>query len=140
MILSIYEVLEKAATIEDKEAKITYLRQNTSQALLVVLQLVFNQTEFSITSIPEGYKPNDSPVGMGYTNLHKEWRQLTYFIKNSPLTLNMTPKKVETKFLRFVESMEAKEAEVVFCMIRKDLKAYGLRKSIVREAFPELGL
>lgn len=141
MLLNIHEILEETDKLEGKEAKIAYLQKNSSQALKLVLQCFFHpDVHFYTTVIPAGYKPNDSPIGMGYVNLHSEWKQLRYFIANRPEAANIKPAKLDRLLLQFLETLEAKEAEVIIHMMKKDFKPYGLRKTVVKEAFPDLGL
>lgn len=141
MISNIHEVLEENSRLETKDAKIAHLQENETPTLLNILKLGFDKSfEFFVTEIPSGYKPNSSPIGMGYMSLHSEWKQLRYFIKNHPDAINLKSKRLHDMFLQFLEGLEAKEAEVVLHVIRHDLSAYGLRKSVAKEAFPKLGL
>ena len=70
---NIYEVLDEFERAKNKKDRMGVIGQNLSRILTEVLQLTFHpQYDWYIKELPEWYKPNDVPPGMGYAQLSTE--------------------------------------------------------------------
>lgn len=136
MVLNFYELFEKYEQLQTKEERINFLRQNASQALRSILYHTYNPNlKFFTDKFPEEYKPdNASPPGMSHSNLFMEIRKIPMFLENDSLPV----KKKNTLLIQMLESLEAKEGELLVKIFKKNLDIPHLSRSIVREAFPNL--
>lgn len=135
--LLIYEVLEKVSLAKTREEKIKILRENDTWALKDVLRGSFDD---SITwLLPQGGPPPYQPAEPRSvpSNLLKQHKQFTYFVKGGKGTQMLAVKR-ESMFIRLLEQIHPKDAEVLIDMINKKSPAKSLTKKLVQEAFPTL--
>lgn len=142
MQLGMYEILDDFKKATTRQAKIEVLRRNDCKMLQEVLYLTFTpHIQFFTTEYPSGYKPDlDAPKGMGHSHLGMEMRKMYLFIKDHPASRNLTTAKRNELLRLLLESLEPREAEIVLCIFKKNLPAVDLNLSLVREAFPHLGI
>jgi len=138
MKLLISEILQKVSNAKTKPEKVKILQQNNSPALRAVL--IANFDESIISELPEGsvpYTPNEVPEETDHTTLHQEYRKLYYFFRGGAPQLNRG--KREIMFIQMLESLHAREAEVVCLMKDKKIgKRWKITKQCVEEAFPQI--
>lgn len=136
MQLNVYEILDLVRLSDKKNEKITVLRKHDCWALRTVLFGAFSDSvQFYRSDAPNGYVPDfASPVQMGFSNLTKELPKMYLFSK----TGNLRDKKKDDLLLQLLESLEAKESQVVINMMSKNLRINGLTRELVQEAFPKL--
>jgi hypothetical protein len=130
------EVFEKVSKLKSKKEKVSYLQQNNTDALRMVIKSSFDPKIKWL--LPEGsvpYVPNDAPEGTEHNVLSYESRKLYHFIEGGNPTL--TQNKRETMFVQLLEGLHEDEAEVLVAAKDKILhqKYKGLSTNVVKEAF-----
>ena len=134
--LLVYEVFEKVVKAKTRKEKIDVLRQNDSQALKDVLMGTFDsRVEWNL---PEGRPPFESaPEENPPTNLLKQTASFLEFVKGGPGD-NQPAFRREATFIRLIEKIHPKDAEVILAMVSKKSLGKGITKKLVEEAFPGL--
>ena len=130
------EIFEKVGKLKTKKEKVSYLQQNNTDALRMVIKSSFDPKIKWL--LPEGsvpYVPNDAPEGTEHNVLSYESRKLYHFIEGGNPTL--TQNKRETMFVQLLEGLHEDEAEVLVAAKDKKLhqKYKGLSNNVVKEAF-----
>lgn len=135
--LLIYEVFEKVSKAKTREDKINILRENESWALKDVLRGTFDDSIHWL--LPAGSPPPYEPADPRSTptNLLKQHKQFSYFVKGGKGTDMLTVKR-EGLFIRLLEQIHPKDAELLIEMINKKSTVKTLTKKLVQEAFPNL--
>ena len=135
--LLVYEVFEKVGKATKKEEKIKILRDNDTIALRDVLQGIFDSrvTWLLPTGAPPPYEPADERSVPA--NLLGQNKQFTYFVKGGKGD-NINPLKRESIFIRLLESIHPKDAELLISMINRKAPAKTITLKLVEEAFPNL--
>lgn len=141
MKLKIFEILDQFSSVR-ADSRVRYLQYHNSKTLRDILFMTFHpDVRFYRQDAPPNYKPNNTdPVGLAPTNLYDESRKFYLFVLGHPQSNGLTHRRRDELLLQFLESLEAKEAQVVINMIGKDLKVPGLDIDVVRQAFSNLGL
>jgi len=136
---NIYEILDEFEKAKNKKDRMGVIGQNLSKILTEVLLLTFHpQYDWYIKELPDWYRPNEVPPGMGYAQLSTEIRKLYMFRKGDPTADKLTDKKRAQLLYEFLQNLEPREAEVVMGIFNKDLGVKGLDYKFVKEAFPNL--
>lgn len=130
------EIFEKVGKLKTKKEKVSYLQQNNTDALRMVIKSSFDPKIKWL--LPDGsvpYVPNDAPEGTEHNVLSYESRKLYHFIEGGNPTL--TQNKRETMFVQLLEGLHEDEAEVLVAAKDKKLhqKYKGLSNNVVKEAF-----
>ena len=136
MDLLISEILEKVSKIKSKKEKVTFLKQNDSDSLRMVIKSSFDPK--MVWLLPEGevpYQKNEAPEGTEHTNLHTEARKLYHYLEGG--NADLTQNKRETMFVQLLEGLHETDAEVLVAAKDKILhrKFKGLSDNVVKEAF-----
>ena len=136
MDLLISEILEKVSKIKSKKEKVTFLKQNDSDSLRMVIKSSFDPK--MVWLLPEGevpYEKNEAPAGTEHTNLHTEARKLYHYLEGG--NADLTQNKRETMFVQLLEGLHETDAEVLVAAKDKILhrKFKGLSDNVVKEAF-----
>lgn len=132
----LHEVLKKVHNAKTKEKKIEILRENSSDALRMIIKGSFDpKIEWILPPGDVPYNKNEAPDGTEHTLLFQESKKLYRFIKGGD---NQTPQwKKEQMFVQMLEGLSHGEAEVV--VAAKDKKLHqvykGLSAVVVKEAF-----
>ena len=132
------EHLDNVAKLTKKEDKINYLKQNNVPELRDILRINFDADIVSL--LPEGvppYQADDAPRGHENQRLNREYRKFQYFFKG-PVGSQTQPMKRERLFIDLLESLHAKEAEVLVLAKDKKLKYKGITGKLVSDAYPGL--
>lgn len=131
----VYEVIAEARKKRSKADKIQVLRDNESWALKDILRGTYDDVVQWL--IPPGappYTPNDEQSVP--SNLLRQNTQFRYFVKGGEGEKMMKAKR-EKNYLRLLEAIHPKDAELVVSMISKQTIT-GVTKNLVKEAFPGL--
>ena len=136
MDLLISEILDKVSKIKSKKEKVTFLKQNDSDSLRMVIKSSFDPK--MVWLLPEGevpYEKNEAPEGTEHTNLHTEARKLYHYLEGG--NADLTQNKRETMFVQLLEGLHETDAEVLVAAKDKILhrKFKGLSDNVVKEAF-----
>ena len=132
------EHLDNVAKLTKKEDKINYLKQNNVPELKDILRINFDADIVSL--LPEGippYRADDAPRGHENQRLNREYRKFQYFFKG-PVGSQTQPMKRERMFIDLLESLHAKEAEVLVLAKDKKLKYKGITGKLVSDAYTGL--
>ena len=136
MDLLISEILDKVSKVKSKKEKVTFLKQNDSDSLRMVIKSSFDPK--MVWLLPEGevpYEKNEAPEGTEHTNLHTEARKLYHYLEGG--NADLTQNKRETMFVQLLEGLHETDAEVLVAAKDKILhrKFKGLSDNVVKEAF-----
>ena len=132
----IFEVVEAASKAKTRQEKINILRENETWALKDVLRVTFD--DVIQLNLPAGAPPYEAAEEESVpTNLLKQNKQFKYFVKGGPGD-SMPAFKREALFIRLIESIHPKDAEILLTMKDKKQPAKGITKKLVEEAFPGL--
>jgi hypothetical protein len=137
MNLLVSEILDKFELAKTREEKITVLKNNVTDPLLVLLRL--NYDHMLKMDLPEGEPPfrkdTDKPIGYNESSLQLELRR--FYVWLDPRT-NLPKIKKESLFVNMLEGIHWTEAEAL--CLAKDRKLHtkykSLKEDMVREAFP----
>jgi len=131
----VFEVIELVSQAKKKEDKIFLLKKHVTPALRDVLKGTYDDA--IVWNLPPGRPPYEpAEEHNAPSNLKKQNIQFKYFVQNGP-GKDMIPLKRETMFIRLIESIHPKDAELVLNMINKQ-KIIGVSKALVQETFPGL--
>ena len=130
------EVLEKVGKLKTKKQKVSYLKDNNTPALRIVLKASFDpRVIWLLPAGPVPYKRNGAPEGTEHTTLAGEAKSLYHYVQggNNAITQN----KREMMFVQLLEGLHQNEAELLVTAKDKSLhKTYkGLSDNVVKEAF-----
>jgi len=131
----VHEELEEVSKASKKADKITLLKKHESPALRDILKGTYDDA--IVWNLPGGRPPYEPAEEHNPpSNLKRQNIQFKYFVKNGP-GKDMIQLKRETMFIRLIESIHPKDAELVLNMINKS-PIKGVSKALVQEAFPGL--
>jgi len=132
----IHEIVELVSKAKTKDEKINILKQNESQALKDVLVGAYHSNvEWNL---PPGRPPFEASEERSVpTNLLKQTRKFNDLIKGGPGD-TLPAFKREQIFIRLIEMIHPKDAELILTMVAKKQLAKGLTKKLAQEAFPGL--
>ena len=134
--LLISNILEDLAEIKTAKGKKTYLIKNESRQLKTFLKGAFDKSlEFNLPDGTPPYTPNEESTE-GFGSVSKEFR---FFAKGYEGDV-LEPAVRELKFIKVLESVSPKEAELIIMMKDKKLvgKYKGVTLKLVSDAFPSL--
>lgn len=133
----IFEIFEEFGKQSTKtKRKDVLLKYQNVNALKDVLRGTFDESlQFTLPVGTPPYTPN-KPESTPSTllRLHKEFG---YYVKGGPGD-RMQAYKREGKFIRLLESIHPKDAEIVLSMVSKQSPVKYLTKKLVQETFPNL--
>ena len=133
----IFEIFEEFGKQSTKtKRKDVLLKYQNVNALKDVLRGTFDESlQFTLPDGTPPYTPN-KPESTPSTllRLHKEFG---YYVKGGPGD-RMQAYKREGKFIRLLESIHPKDAEIVLSMVSKQSPVKYLTKKLVQETFPNL--
>lgn len=135
MLLSLSEIISKAAALKTNQEKIEWLRKHDSTPLRTVLKYTYDKSvEFLVPDTPPPWKKN-SYVGVEGM-LYKETRRLRIFVKGGGYD-NLNQVKREQLFISLLEDIDNNDAELLCKMIaQKPLT--GLPRGVIVQSFPGL--
>lgn len=132
----IHEIIELVSEAKTREEKISILKQNESIALKDVLKGTYDSNvEWNL---PEGKPPYEPAEESSVpTNLLKQTKQFNQFVKGGPGD-KLPAFKRERIFIRLIEQVHPKDADLLLKMVAKKQLAKGVTKKLAQEAFPGL--
>ena len=133
----VFEILNEFSEAKNKAGRLEVLRKYSHVAALTdVLRGTFDDSlQFTLPEGTPPYTPN-KPESVPST-LRKQHKQFGYFVKGGPGD-RLQKFKVENLFIRLLESIHHKDAEIVLSMVAKKSPVKYLTKKLVQEAFPNL--
>ena len=135
----VYEILCQAELVakDNEDNCINGLRvfNDTNGAVRPVLQWAFSDN--IVSKLPDGktpYKPNDAPASdLTESALRFEFRKFKYFV-----TEEVPQTRRETMWIELLESIPAKEAELLDLVKDKVWPFKNITKEIAQKAFPDV--
>ena len=135
----VYEILCQAELVakDNEDNCINGLRvfNDTNGAVRPVLQWAFSDN--IVSKLPDGktpYKPNDAPASdLTESALRFEFRKFKYFV-----TEEVPQTRRETMWIELLESIPAKEAELMDLVKDKVWPFKNITKEIAQKAFPDV--
>lgn len=133
----VFEILEEFNKADNKSARVDVLKKYSDHAAFKdILRGTFDDSlEFLLPEGKPPYTPN-RPESTPST-LRKQHKQFGMFIKGGP-GAKLPAYKREGAFIRLLESIHPKDAEVVLSMTQKKSPTKYLTKKLVQEVLPEL--
>jgi hypothetical protein len=137
---NVYEIFDEFEEAKTKQEKLKVIEKNLSKILVEVLELTFHPNyQWHITEAPDNYiEATNNLPGLSPLQLSTQIRKLYLFKKGNETADKLTPEKMNQLLLQILESLEPREAEVVFGILRKDQGVKGLTYKFVKEAFPQM--
>ena len=130
------EILENASKFENRDQRISYLREYISHPLREVLKLVFDDRYvFSFDDMPP-FKKSDVPTGLGMNTLFNEAKRL--YIFTDPEVNKMGPMRTAQNLIGLRESVDPMEADLIVKILTNKFDYNGIDKQLVQDAFPGL--
>jgi len=134
-----HEVFEKVSEAKSVPDRVKILQENDSFSLKTILQVNFrDDIKFDFPEGAPPYKPDEMPPGNQRTTIGRLIRNLKDCVSNAPGS-DIRKERIYTQML---ETVHAKDAEVLIAMKDKSLKKMykGLTHNTVAKAFPTLVL
>jgi hypothetical protein len=133
---SVAEILEEISALKKKEDKITKLRENVSNMVMMkILQWTYDQRIKWL--LPEGEVPYNPTKYLDQEgNLYNEARRLYLFVEGG--NPNLKQIRREFLFIQLLETLSPKEAQLMASVKDKKLPFKGISEKLVQEAFPGL--
>lgn len=130
----IFDLVDKAKSRKDK---MEVLKKYNNRAIRDILKGSFDDSiKFNL---PEGDPPYTPGSEISYpSSLMKQTKKFHYFVRKADTRVAQA--KVELIFIKILESIHPKEAEILVLMKDKNLdgKYKGLTKKLVQDIFPGL--
>jgi len=129
------DIFLKVSELETEEKKIDFLRQNKSTALLALLSFAYDDRyTTSYTTIP-AYRPDDSPIGLSISGLHREYTRIPFFLNTNQYIENDAIRN--RKLSNILEIIHWSETPILEAIILKKELPH-ISKDLAGKAFPDL--
>ncbi len=140
MRLLISEILDNIELAQTKEEKIALFEKHESPCIRGLMRINFDKTVSM--HLPKGIPPifnkiDDKPIGIDHSYLETEYKKFYIWLDKS---WNIDKKIRETQFIKLLESLHYKEAEIL-CLIKDKTLHYrypSITEEIVRETWQHL--
>ena len=133
-VQSLAEIVNTARSLEKKEDKVAYLKENESKPLLDILCLMCDaRWTFRFPSDEPPYTPSVMTETHGL--LYRETRKFPYFVKQKQQGENLSQGRIEALFIQMLENIDPEDAKLVLRMTSKQPYP-DLPPSVINEAFP----
>ena len=135
-----FEIFEAVQACTKQTDRVKLLQENESYELKTILQVAFRKD--IVFELPEGsppYTPSPNPAGVMSSPLKKQIDVLPLLVINNKKWSRV---KKEMAFIRLLENVHAKDAEIIIAMKDKKLTSLysTLTSSLVKKAFANLGI
>ena len=126
--MEIHEVFTNLGRQNDGESRAKVLLDNDSLALRTLMRLNFDKTIKLNLSDEIEYKP--APRHEIYTTLNKETKNYARLVD-----INRTRERADNMFKSILESLDPREAKILYAAKNKNLKMRGLSRKIAIEVW-----
>jgi hypothetical protein len=127
----ISEILYDVRDASTEEQKIKILQENRSHAFIQLMKYAFLDKYPKLNNIPS-YVPDDSPFGMNYKTLNREYRTIPFFYEKME---GLQYKKQQEKLRLMLESLHWTEAALLENILQKNTSSFGFDLNILNKAF-----
>ena len=137
MVNGVAEILEECSKIDKRYGRLTFLQQNSSQALKAVLGFCFDPKIKWL--LPEGdppYEPNKKSTD-SQNVLLADHRKLHIFVESVEYR-DLRDIKREQLFIQFLEELDPDDARLMLSIKNKKMPYKGITAALVKDAFPNL--
>ena len=139
----IYEILEAIGKQPSIKKKIQILKNMDCPALRHILKGAFdpNVKWLLPPGTPPNFKPDDAPAGLQFQSIHQQTPKFYLFVQagvDSGKCPDLKQAKREQIFVQMLESLHAKEAQLLIDMKDQNVRYNGLTPKLINEAFPGL--
>lgn len=131
MVKYISEIVYDVRDASTEEQKIKVLRENKSHAFIELMKYAFLDKYSKLDSVPN-YVPDDSPFGMNYKTLNKEYRTVSFFYEKLE---GLQHKKQQEKLRLMLESLHWTEAALLENILKKDTSSFGFDLELLKKAY-----
>lgn len=136
---NIYEIFDEFELATNNKEKEEVIQRNLSQILVKVLEYTFHPGyKWKIKELPHTYRKSDSPPGLSTSNLSIELRRIYLLQEGHPTAEALSNNRRMEILIQMLETLEAREAEVIMGILRKDQQVNGLTYDFVKKCFPNL--
>jgi hypothetical protein len=136
---NIYEVFDEFELATNDIEREEVIRKNLSQVLVKVLEYTFHPGyRWKIKELPHTYKKSDAPPGMSNSNLGIEMRRIYLLQQGNSTAESLSDRRRLEILIQMLENLEAREAEVIMGILRKDQGVTGLTYGFVKRCFPQM--
>ena len=126
--MEIHEVFTDLGRKNDGESRAKVLLDNDSLALRTLMRLNYDKTIKLNLSDEIEYKP--APLHEVYTTINKETKNYVKLISPS-----LSRDKADNLFISMLESLDPREAKILYAAKNKNLKMRGLSKKLAIEVW-----
>lgn len=137
MVNGVAEILEECSKIDKRYGRLTFLQQNSSQALKAVLGFCFDPKIKWL--LPEGdppFEPNKKSTD-SQNVLLADHRKLHIFVESVEYR-DLRDIKREQLFIQFLEELDPDDARLMLSIKNKKMPYKGITAALVKDAFPNL--
>lgn len=136
-----HEVFEELSKIESFHDRVEFLKQWGSFAVRSILQANFTPgIQFDLPVGPPPFQADSLPPENSSSRIEKSIKILGRLVKGQTPSSLIHRGQCERKFIQFLESIAAKDAEIIVAMKDKELtKLYpAMDQTLAKAAFPEI--
>ena len=126
--MEIHEVFTDLGRQNNRESRAKVLLDNDSLALRTLMRLNYDKTIKLNLSDEIEYKP--APLHEVYTTINKETKNYVKLISPS-----LSRDKADNLFISMLESLDPREAKILYAAKNKNLKMRGLSKKLAIEVW-----
>jgi hypothetical protein len=131
-----FEILDEFETASNEAQRIAVLQKYDTKQFRQFLYFALEPSVEYDVEIPV-YRSAPEPAGLNYTYLSMEMDRMYRFIKGHPeRPAGLSAQKQKQLLLVVLESLHAREAEILVGILRKKFKINYLTKNIVQKALP----
>jgi hypothetical protein len=131
----IADIFVNLGKMQKEEDKVEYLKSVKTPALRKLLEFAYDDRyTTSYTQIPK-YTPDDSPIGLSISGLHREWTRIPFFLNTSQYIENDAIRN--RKLANILEMIHAVESSVLEAIVLKKELPH-LSKDLALKVFPDL--
>lgn len=137
MFYNMYEIFDMIEAAKTFEERVNILRKHRTPTLEGVLRGAMDpRVKWIIKEVPR-FNKNDDPVGLSDENMSGAFRKFYLFEEgNIHVDRNLSLQRKYKLFIDLLETLEAREADILVNMTQKNLKVRGLTPDLVNIAFP----
>ena len=131
----ISDIFLTVSKLEAEQDKINFLQKSKGTALLALLRFAYDDKfTTSYTSIPP-YRPDDSPIGLSISGLHREYTRIPFFLNTNQYIKNDAIRN--RKLSNILEIIHWTETPILEAIILKKELPH-ISKDLALKAFPDL--
>lgn len=129
----VFDEIDKAKTVKEKKELLQ--KQSDREAVRAILYISYNKDmKLLLPETVPPYKPSDLQEGLTDTRIDSEVRRFKYFIKGKGQD-HVPKRKREALYLSILESLHAREADIMQQAFRHKFRLKGINRTHLNEVF-----